>query len=422
MLSRTITDGLGQFKIDGLAPLTYTLAISAQNYTTQPVGATIFSGQTTTIDVGLPPFPAAVTGQVQAAGGGIVPKALIQVKDSHGTLFGSAITDDLGNFSVGNLPPGTYLISASEDSYAAATQSITVTAGQTISGVTLTMSPLPGSISGQVTNQLTGLPITGAAVAIQLFSNGLFVANTVTDQSGQFQVNGLTAGEYNVIASADGFGTHYSTVTVTGGQMTVTTVELLPIVGTISGIVLLPDGTQASGNNIQLSLFNSAQIRLQNILAEPDGTFHFVNVAPGTYTVIGTIPGIGSGQAEAVVLPNQTTFIIIRLSQTGTIQGTVRSGLTGLPVAGATVYVQTVNQPIRRTVVVQTDSFGRYKVTDLDSGTYLVVASALGSGEARGTVMLGAGEIVTLDLVLVPAAMSGSFRVATCPTILFTPC
>ncbi|MGG4455611.1 carboxypeptidase regulatory-like domain-containing protein [Brevibacillus porteri] len=421
LLSRTITDGLGQFKIDGLAPLTYTLAISAQNYTTQPVGATIFSGQTTTIEVGLPPFPATVTGQVQVAGGGVVPNALIQVKDSHGTLFGSAITDDLGNFAVGNLPPGTYFISASEDNYAAATQSITVTAGQTLSGVILTMSPLPGNIFGQVMNQLTGLPITGAAVAIQLFSNGLFVANTVTNQSGQFQVNGLTAGVYNVIASADGFGTHYSTVTVAGGQTTVANVELLPIVGTISGIVLLPDGTQAGGNNIQLSLFNSAQIRLQNILAEPDGTFHFVNVAPGTYTVIGTIPGIGTGQAEAIVLPNQTTFIIIRLSQTGTIQGTVRSGLTGLPVAGATVYVQTVNQPIRKTVVVQTDSFGRYKVTDLDPGTYLVVANAMGSGEARGTVTLGAGEIVTLDLVLLPAAMSGSLQVAACPTILVAP-
>ncbi|MED1780668.1 carboxypeptidase regulatory-like domain-containing protein [Brevibacillus fortis] len=421
LLSRAITDGLGQFTIDGLAPLTYTLAISALNYATQPVGATIFSGQTTVIDVGLPPFPATVTGQVQATGGGVVPNALIQVKDSHGTLFGSAITDDLGNFSVGNLPPGAYVISASEDSYAAATSNITVTAGQTISGVILTMSPLPGSISGQVTNQLTGLPITGAAVAIQLFSNGLFVANTVTNQSGQFQVNGLTAGEYNVIASADGFGTHYRTVTVVNGQTTVTTVELLPIVGTISGMVLLPDGTQASGNNIQLSLFHSNQIRLQNILAEPDGTFHFVNVAPGTYTVIGSIPGIGTGQAEAVVLPNQTTFITIRLSQTGTIQGTVRSGMTGSPVAGATVNVQAVNQAIRTTVVVQTDSFGRYKVTDLAPGTYLVVANAMGSGEARATVTLGVGEIVTLDLVLVPAAMSGSFRVATCPNILFTP-
>ncbi|MGG1991162.1 MSCRAMM family protein [Brevibacillus brevis] len=343
------------------------------------------------------------------------------MKDSHGTLFGSAITDDLGNFSVGNLPPGTYVISASEDSYAAATSNITVTAGQTLNGVILTMSPLPGNIFGQVTNQLTGLPITGAAVAIQLFANGLFVANTVTNQSGQFQVNSLTAGEYNVIASAEGFGTHYITVSVASGQTTVTTVELLPFVGTISGIVLLPNGIQASGNNIQLSLFNSDQIRLQNILAEPDGTFHFVNVAPGTYTVIGTIPGIGTGQAEAVVLPNQTTFIIIRLSQTGTIQGTVRSGLTGLPVAGATVYVQKVNQPNIITVIVQTDSFGRYKVTDLAPGTYLVVANAMGVGEARGTVTLGTGEIVTLDLVLLPAAMSGSFRVAICPTILFTP-
>ncbi|MFS0554660.1 carboxypeptidase regulatory-like domain-containing protein [Brevibacillus sp. 179-C9.3 HS] len=420
LLSRAITDGLGQFTIDGLAPLTYTLAISALNYTTQPVGATIFSGQTTVIDVGLPPFPATVTGQVQSGGGGVVPNALIQVKDSHGTLFGSAITDDLGNFAVGNLPPGTYLISASEDSYAAATQSITVTAGQTVTGVILTMPPLPGNISGQVTNQLTGLPITGAAVAIQLFSNGSFVANTVTNQNGQFHVNGLTAGEYNVIASAEGFGTHYRTVSVLSGQTTVTTVELLPFVGTISGIVLLPDGIQASGNNIQLSLFNSDQIRLQNILAEPDGTFHFVNVAPGTYTVVGSIPGIGTGQAEAVVLPNQTTFIIIRLSQTGTIQGTVRSGLTGLPVAGATVYVQRVNQLHTTIVTVQTDGLGRYKVTDLAPGTYLVVANRMGIGEGRGTVTLGAGDTAILDLVLNPAVLCGFLRVRNCPSILFT--
>lgn len=420
LLSRAITDGLGQFTIDGLAPLTYTLAISALNHATQPVGATIFSGQTTVIDVGLPPFPATVTGQVQASGGGVVPNALIQVKDSHGTLFGSAITDDLGNFAVGNLPPGTYLISASEDSYAAATQSITVTAGQMINGVILTMSPLPGNILGQVTNQLNGLPIIGAAVAIQLFANGLFVANTVTNQNGQYQVNGLTAGEYNVIASADGFGTDYSTVTVVGGQTTIANIQLSPIVGTISGIVLLPNGIQATGNNIQLSLFHSDQIRLQNILAEPDGTFHFVNVAPGTYTVVGSIPGIGTGQAEAIVLPNQTTFIIIRLSQAGTIQGTVRSGATGLPVAGATVYVQTMNQLQITTVTVQTDGLGRYKVTDLAPGTYLVIANKMGVGEGRGTVTLGAGETVTLDLVLSPAVMRGTFVIRDCPTIMFT--
>ncbi|MFP3392647.1 carboxypeptidase regulatory-like domain-containing protein [Brevibacillus sp. SIMBA_040] len=421
LLARAITDGLGQFVIDGLAPLTYTLTISAQGYATSPVGATIFSGQTTAIDVGLSPFPATITGQVQAAGGAVVSNAIVQVKDAHGTLFGSAVTDDLGNFSVGNLPPGTYIISASQESYANAMQSITVTAGQTISGVILTMGALPGYISGQVTNQLTGLPISGAAVSVQIFSNGMFIANTVTDQAGNFLVTGLVQGLYNVVASANGFGTQYSTVSVIGGQTATASIGLLPIVGDISGIVLLPDGTQAVGNNIQLSLFNADQVRLQNILAQPDGTFRFVNVAPGTYTAVGTIPGIGTGQVELVVNPNQTTGIIIRLSQTGRIQGTVRSGLTGLPVAGALVYVQSLNQPVRILATVQSDNLGRYVAANLEPGNYLVVARALGIGEGMGTVTVGVGEIITLDLVLNPAVRTGCLSIRRCANVLFTP-
>lgn len=421
LLARTITDGLGQFVIDGLAPLTYTLAISEHSYATAPVGATIFSGQTTAIDVGLNPFPATVTGQVQAAGGGVVPNAVVQVKDAHGTLYGSAVTDDLGNFSVGNLPPGTYFISASQESYTTAMQSITVTAGQTISGVVLSMAALPGNISGQVTNQLTGLPISGAAVSVQIFSNGMFITNTVTGQAGNFLVTGLPQGLYNVVASADGFGTHYTTVSVVGGQTAGASISMLPIVGDITGIVLLPDGTQAIGNNIQLTLINADGIRLQNILAQPDGTFRFVNVAPGTYTAVGTIPGIGSGQVELVVNANQTTAIVIQLSQTGRIQGTVRSGLTGLPVAGALVYVQSLNQPVRIVATVQTDNLGRYVAANLEPGNYLVVARALGVGEGIGTVTLGVGEIVTLDLVLNPAVRTGCLSIRRCANILFTP-
>ncbi|MED1796757.1 carboxypeptidase regulatory-like domain-containing protein [Brevibacillus nitrificans] len=414
LLARTITDGLGQFVIEGLAPLTYTLAISMLNYATQVVGATIFSGMTTTIAVGLPPNPATITGQVQTENGAAIPNASVQVKDVHGTLFGSAVTDDLGNYSIANLPPGTYIVSATEPNYATAMQSVTVVAGQTIIGLTLTMGVLPGRIAGVVLNQGTGFPITGAAVAIQIYANGIFIANTVTDNAGQFLVSGLKAGVYNVIASADGFGTSYRTVTVQSNQTANTSVSLSSLVGDISGIVLLPDGTQARGNNIQLALFDANGIRLQNILAQPDGTFRFVNVAPETYRVEGHIPGIGMGSTQAIVLANQTTFIVVQLAATGRLQGTVRSAVTGLPLPNAMVTVQYNQQPVGIVARVQTDALGRFFVPDLAPGSYLVVASAAGyAAEVAGTVV-EAGSTAMLDFVLRVQNATGCLRVRSC--------
>ncbi len=414
LLARTITDGVGRFVIEGLEPLTYTLSISMQSYATQVVGATIFSGVTTPIAIGLPPNSATITGRVQTANGTAIPNASVQVKDSHGTLFGSAVTDDFGNYSVASLPPGTYIISAMETNYAAAMQTVTVTAGQMVSGLTLTMAALPGNIAGVVRNQGTGLPITGAAVAVQIFSNGVFIANTVTGDAGQFLVTGLVEGVYNVIASSEGFGTSYSTVSVQSGQTATTSVGLLPLAGNISGIVLLPDGTQAQGNNIQLALFDANGIRLQNILAQPDGTFRFVGVAPGTYTVQGSIPGIGMGSAQAVVVANQTTFIIVRLTSTGSIQGTVRSAATGQPIPNAVVRVQYNQPPVEIVATVQTDHLGRYAVSNLVPGNYLVVASAPGYAAEAAIAVVEAGMAAALDFRLRVQLAIGCIRVRAC--------
>lgn len=414
LLARTITDGLGKFVIEGLAPLTYTLSISTDRYATQVVGATIFSDTTTVIAVGLPPNPAAVTGRVQTAAGTAIPNASVQAKDSHGTLFGSAVTDDLGNYSIGNLPPGTYVVSSMESGFAAAMQTATVEAGQTVAGLTLTMAALPGSLAGSVIDQVTGLSIAGAAVAIQLNANGQFVTNTVTNNEGQFLVAGLPEGMYNVIASADGYGTTYRTVSVLGGQTATVTVGMLPLAGDISGIVLLPDGTQAQGNNIQLALFDANRVRLQNILALPDGTFRFVNVAPGTYTVQGMIPGIGMGSAQAVVLADQTTFIIIRLSATGSIRGAVRSAATGLPIAGAVVRVQASQPQAGIAATVQTDGQGRYIVPDLAPGSYLVVVSAPGYAAEADLATVETGATTVLDFLLRVQLAVGYVRVRSC--------
>ncbi|MBE0594958.1 MAG: SusC/RagA family TonB-linked outer membrane protein [Gemmatimonadales bacterium] len=90
---------------------------------------------------------------------------------------------------------------------------------------------------------------------------------------------------------------------------------------------------------------------------------------------------------------------------TGTISGRVVNAGTRAPLALARVTVAD------RTA--QTDSDGRFVVTDMPAGTYAVRARMLGYGPATDTVRVVAGQTVTVELALDPQAVSLSAIVVT---------
>jgi len=151
-------------------------------------------------------------------------------------------------------------------------------------------------ISGVVRSASSGLPLDGATITLTNAKNSQRVAETSSDEKGEFAFPGLPLGKFEVSASHRGyvssaFKEHQgvSTAIVTGEGMTSEGLEIkLEVQGVIAGTV-----TEDSGDpvpNAHLSLYrrdarggSGRMIRASATSADAMGNYELAHLAPGTY-------------------------------------------------------------------------------------------------------------------------------------------
>ncbi|GBC99456.1 Protein TolB [bacterium HR17] len=205
----------GTYRIEGLPNATYEVTASApQHSSVTKTGIVVRPGQETTgVDFQLPGSPGTITGQVvdsQTNQG--VPNALVEVLSGN-TVVKTATTDSQGNFTVTDVPVGTYTVQASASNYKP--NSVTGVQVPTAGTVTVTIAlarAQPGSISGRVT-RADGTPIGGVTVEVVQPATGQVIASATTASSfttqDGYQRNYLIAsvplGTYTVRVNAPGY-------------------------------------------------------------------------------------------------------------------------------------------------------------------------------------------------------------------------
>ena len=80
-----------------------------------------------------------------------------------------------------------------------------------------------GTLAGQVTDEKTGEPLEGALLVVKL---GDVNRQDMTDANGNYSIDLLEAGRYNVNASVSGYETFMTSVTITAGQTTTLDISL----------------------------------------------------------------------------------------------------------------------------------------------------------------------------------------------------
>jgi hypothetical protein len=130
----------------------------------------------------------------------------------------STTTNSTGNYTFGNVAPGTYSLKASASGYFSATQSVTTTAGTT-STVNFQLAT-GGKLAGTVKNG-SGTAIYNATVTITGGSLATTV-NTKTNSSGKYNSGWIPVGPYTITVSKSGYTAQSKTATaVTGKTVTV---------------------------------------------------------------------------------------------------------------------------------------------------------------------------------------------------------
>ncbi len=419
----------------------------------------------------IPPTPGGVMGTVLDAAtnqpiAGATVDARAGANVTQGPIAGSAVTTAGGAYTINNLAPGTYTLTANATGYTQATVVVVVTAGVTTNVAAILLQaqqappppppppPATGGVTGSVVDAATNLPIAGASVSAREIVNGIpgpVIATATTGAGGTYTINNLPAGTYRLTATAAGYIQAGVTVTVTGGATANAPVIQLqpqqapppppPATGGVTGSVVDATTNQPVGG-ATVDARAGANVTQGPIAASATtgatGTFTINNLAAGTYTLTVTANGYAQASATVVITAGATananviplsplqaagqTRIVLRWGTTPAdldshligpypqagsfhVYYANRGSATAPPFAVLDVDVTTGRGPETITITQQSNGTYSYYVYDFTNGG-IATSTALSNSGATVTVYQGA-QVAPVAVFNVPANFPG---------------
>ncbi|WP_130870349.1 MSCRAMM family protein [Intestinimonas massiliensis (ex Afouda et al. 2020)] len=244
-----------------------------------------------------PPAAATVTGTV-TDGTDPIPNATVKLFDSTGTPFQHTLTDAAGQYTLNDVPAGSYTISAVADGYLLSAPVGVALIPGTTAQVALTCAAEPtlalGAIAGVVTVAGMGTPLAGAKVSL-IGSTGTVLAVTYSAADGEFVFYDVADGAYTLTVSADGYFTAGPILTtIAGGSIANLTVAMTQDVrtynGTVSGVIRDQNGMAVAGCFVGLyQVTGTGETQVETLVAttktNAQGMYLFGGVTAGQYLV-----------------------------------------------------------------------------------------------------------------------------------------
>ncbi|MFF9407463.1 MFS transporter [Streptomyces anandii] len=226
------------------------------------------------------PHPAGVPvcGTVQHPDGTVVPRAALTLIDVSGAQIGRGTSGDDGRYALSTPGSGSYVLIAAAGGHQP--QAVSVTVGERPVELDVVLGGA-GRLAGSV-RTADGSPVRDAAVTLTNV-HGEVVASTRSGREGGYAITELVAGEYTLAASAPAFRPAALPVTVQAARETRQDVEL-------AGGAVLRGTVRAGGGRpveeARVTLLDAAGNVVDTLTTGPDGTFRFVDLSSGEYTVI----------------------------------------------------------------------------------------------------------------------------------------
>ncbi|MFJ7995839.1 MFS transporter [Streptomyces sp. NPDC096310] len=220
----------------------------------------------------------AVCGTVQHPDGSTVPRAALTLIDVQGHQIGRGASGADGRYALSVPGAGSYVMIAAAGGHQP--QAVTVTVGERPVELDVVLGGA-GRLAGSVVTA-DGTPVRDAAVTLTDV-HGDVVATTRSGREGSYVISELVAGEYTLAASAPAFRPAALPVTVQAARETRQDIEL-------AGGAVLRGTVRAGGGraveDARVTLLDAAGNVVDTLTTGADGTFRFVDLSSGEYTVI----------------------------------------------------------------------------------------------------------------------------------------
>ncbi len=219
-----------------------------------------------------------VHGSVQHPDGTTVPRAALTLIDVQGQQIGRGASGEDGRYALSVPGAGSYVLIAAAGGHQP--QAVSVTVGERPVELDVVLGGA-GRLAGSVLTP-DGAPVRDAAVTLTDV-RGEVVASTHTGREGGYVIGELIAGEYTLAASAPAFRPAALPVSVQAARETRQDIEL-------AGGAVLRGVVRATGGrpveDARVTLLDAAGNVVDTLTTGPDGSFRFVDLSSGEYTVI----------------------------------------------------------------------------------------------------------------------------------------
>ncbi|MFF9804418.1 MFS transporter [Streptomyces coeruleorubidus] len=219
-----------------------------------------------------------VCGSVQHHDGTVVPRAALTLIDATGQQTGRGASGEDGRYALATPGPGAYVLIAAAGGHQP--QAVSVTVGERPVELDIVLGGAGNLVGSVVTAD--GTPVRDASVTLTNV-HGEVVATTRSGREGGYVITDLVAGEYTLAASAPAFRPAALPVTVQAARETRRDIELA------GGAVLRGTVRVGGGRPVEdarVTLLDVAGNVVDTLTTGPDGTFRFVDLSSGEYTVI----------------------------------------------------------------------------------------------------------------------------------------
>jgi len=275
-----------------------------------------------------------------------------------------------------------------------------------------------GFISGKVTKSDGKTPIAGARVVAAQRTDEVTEAGfgiSTTNSAGEYVIENLLTGIYEVIASFPGFAdATKSNISVVSSKVTSNIDFVLLAYGSISGRITENDG-EAPISNVEVMAVDVA-VGVNLSTSKTDGSFKVKELLPGKYTIRADIEGNTFSPIKDIRLEEGDDIkgMIIKAHKKylGQISGNIteQDGVT--PISGAEITKIPQNAELlgyMRIEDIYSNPDGTYTIQDLPGDTYAVQAHKAGFGIGITLVTLPEdSHVQNIDfLLMTPGSISG---------------
>ncbi|MFJ8198377.1 MFS transporter [Streptomyces sp. NPDC096152] len=219
-----------------------------------------------------------VCGTVRHADGTAVPRAALTLIDVTGQQVGRGASGEDGRYALSTPGAGAYVLIAAAGGHQP--QAVSVTVGERPVDLDVVLGGA-GRLAGCV-RTADGTPVRDATLTLTNV-HGEVVAGTRSGPDGGYVLTELVAGEYTLAAGAHAFRPAALPVGVKAARETRQDVELAGG-AVLRGTVRAPGGRPVE--DARVTLLDAAGNVVDTLTTGPDGTFRFVDLASGEYTVI----------------------------------------------------------------------------------------------------------------------------------------